>query len=409
MPGAPYSVRGSTLTWNFETSFLVFLLMVFFAQAIAVRLKSMLPMPLLLGIFCAIGFHSGVFPADMMVLANMIAVGTIAFNVLVVHSGTMLDKSLFKRWQDTLTVLVPSLLLIPICLLVLTPLFGRDIAFLAPGSALGGGAACAISSRWVSDKNPAVSAFPWMLFMFQGVFCIPILRFALKKEAHRLLGALRSEGNAAPLQASTTMPTPQVPDKELTLLGRIPADYKTTAYYLGTVMAVSVLNKFLLSLLPSNWNINLNVTALLLGFLFARLGLMEKAPLFASDSYGLLLLGLMGLFANTIARTPLASLLNLILPVLVTLAISTIVLVIGAVLAARIGKFSVWRGLILTMNTMMGFPVNKELIAEATQIADTPAEKGYLASQFGPALGIGTVLVSNALSIVTASIFVNLI
>ena len=187
-----YFFRRSALTWNFETSFLVFLLIVFASQAIAVRLKSMLPMPLLLGIFCAIGFHSGLFPADMMVLANMIAVGTIAFNVLVVHSGSMLDGTLFKKWQETLTVIVPAVLLIPVCLLVLIPLFGRDIAYLAPGPALGGGAACAIASRWVLDKNPRVAVFPWMLFMFLGVFCIPICArpersepFAWRVEASR--------------------------------------------------------------------------------------------------------------------------------------------------------------------------------------------------------------------------------
>ena len=205
------------------------------------------------------------------------------------------------------------------------------------------------------------------------------------------------------------MPAPASPGRDLRVLERIPANYKTTAYYLGMVMAISVLNRYLLSLLPSGWNINLNVTALLLGFLFARFGFLEKAPLFASDSYGLLLLGLMGLFANMIARTPLMILLRLLLPVLVTLALSTLVLVFGGIIAARLFGFSVWRGLILTMNTMMGFPVNKALIEEAAQAANNPAEKGFLASQFGPALGMGTVLVSNALSIVTASVFVNLI
>lgn len=399
------------MPWNFETCFLAFLAITFLAQTIAQKLKSMLPMPLLLGVFCAAGFYSGFFPKDMMLLANMIAVGTIAFNVLVVHAGTTIDVGLIRRHlHDMLAAVLPALALIPVSLLVLPPLFGRDIALLAPGAAVGGGAACAIASRWVLDKNPAVSVFPWMLFMFQGVFCIPIIRVALKKESARLLHALRSGEITVPVDTAQAPAAGAAPaPARIKLVERIPATYKTTAYYLGTVMAVSVLNKFLLGLLPEGIVINLNITALLLGFLFGRFGLLDKGPLNSSDAYGLLLLGLMGLFANTIANSTLEGLLRLLPAVLGTLALSTIVLAGGGLLAARVWKISPWRALVLSMNSMMGFPVNKALLAEASMQGHTPAEKGFLAAQLGPALGIGTMLVSNAISILVSSILVNCI
>ncbi|MDL2257629.1 hypothetical protein LJC42_00530 [Eubacteriales bacterium OttesenSCG-928-K08] len=399
------------LTWNFETCFLVFLAITFVSQAVATRLKSMLPMPLLLGALCAAGFYTGLFPKDMMITANMIAVGTIAFNVLVIHSGTMIDVALIRNnKREALVAILPAILIIPITLLVLTPLFGRDIALLAPGAAVGGGAACAIASRWVMEKNPAISVFPWMLFMFQGLFCIPVLRYALKKESTQLLLKLRS-GEIKPQNAPTKPAAAKNETTPVSLkpVDKIPAAYKTTAYYLGTVMVVSVLNKFLLSLLPGAVTLNLNITALLLGFVFGRIGLLDKGPLNSSDSYGLLLLGLMGLFANTIANNTLQNLLRLLPAVLVTLLVSTVVLVGGAAILARVWKLSVWRCIILAVNSMMGFPVNKALISEASSRGETPEEKGYLASRFGPALGMGTMLVSNALSILVASVLVNII
>jgi hypothetical protein len=151
------------------------------------------------------------------------------------------------------------------------------------------------------------------------------------------------------------------------------------------------------------------VTALLLGLAIRRLGLLDRGPLFFSDSYGILLLGLMGLFVNILANNPLGNLIRLLPAVLITLALSSLILVLGGFLCARAGRFSPWRGIALTMNTMMGFPVNKALIEEASQAGTTPAERGFIASQLEPVLGMGTMLVSNALSILVVSILVNMI
>ena len=90
-------------TWAFDKSFLVFLLIAFAATALAERLRSLIPMPLIYGVIFLLGFRTGVLPADMLLYANMIAVGTIAYNVLVVHSGTMISLPLLRaRWKEAL-------------------------------------------------------------------------------------------------------------------------------------------------------------------------------------------------------------------------------------------------------------------------------------------------------------------
>lgn len=405
-------------TWAFDRSFLVFLLIAFVSLTIASKLKSIIPMPLIYGILFAIGFGTKILPTDMLLSANMIAVGTIAFNVLVVHSGTMIRiPMLIAKKKESLLCIAASLILVVIVGFGLTPVIGKGLAFLAPGSVIGGGASCAIASRWVLDKNPAISVFPWLIFMFQGLFCVPIVTWALKRESKALVQDFRSQNPAA--KGNTAAGQPPHPEAQASvrpaagisaesakkpICERIPAKYKNTAYYLGIIMIVTVVNNLLHATVLSGLNINPNITALLFGVILGSTGLMDKAPLFKSDSYGLLLMGLMGLMANTIARVPWQGLLSFLPPLIIVFVVSTIVLVLCGVIGAKICHFRPEHGIALTMNCMMGFPVNDMLIENAAKAGANDAEKGYIKSQIGPVLGIGTMLISNAVSVLIVSV-----
>ncbi len=415
---------GTEYTWAFDRSFLVFLAIAFVSLAIAAKLKSMIPMPLIYGVIFAIGFGTGVLPKDMLLSANMIAVGTIAFNVLVIHSGTMINLKMLKaKKKESLLCIIASLVLVIIVGFGLTPILGKGLAFLAPGSVIGGGASCAIASRWVLDKNPAISVFPWLVFMFQGLFSVPVVTWALKREGKALSqefrarnsqggnqGAPEGAGNIPPMtgpgcpgngKSPATGQAGKVPFCE-----RIPAKYKNTAYFLGIIMIVTVINNLLHGTILAGLNINPNITALLFGLILGSLGFMDKAPLFKADAYGLLLLGLMGLMANTIANCPWQGLVAFIPPLLIVFVISTIVLVLCGIVGAKVCGFRAERGIVLTMNCMMGFPVNDMLTNNAAAAGESEAEKGYIKSQVGPLLGIGTMLISNAVSVLIVSIMV---
>lgn len=392
-------------TWTFEISFLVFLAVVFVSQSGASLVRSLIPMPLLFGAIFIAGFALGIFPRDMIMSSNMIAVGTIAFNVLVIHSGTMIDlKMLRVQGRSAGICLIATLVVVAVVGFGLAPVIGRDLALLAPGAILGGGASCAIASRWVLNKNPAVSVFPWMIFMFQGLFSVPVVTFALKKESAALLSGLRS-GKMQPPAGPPPVAAPRG------LVQKIPKNIKTTAYYLGGIMLVAVANRLLHTyvLIPIGIHININVTALLFGVLLGQLGLLEKGPLNQSDSYGLLLLGLMGLMANTMANNELGNILRLLPPLLVAFVVATLVLVLCGIFLAKAWGMRPARGVALTMNSMMGFPVNGMLIQNASAAGQSDAEQNFLRAQLGPVLGVGTMLISNAVSVFIVSIMVGLV
>lgn len=384
----------ATYTWTFAQSFLVFLLIVFVSQSVATGLRSRLPMPLLFGVLFAAGFAFGWLPEDLLLAANMVAVGTIAFNVLVIHSGTMIDLRLLRaQKKEALLCAGAALGMSGVCLLVLPPLIGRNLALLAPGAVVGGGATCAIGSRWVSSVRPELSFFPWMIFMFQGVFSVPVVAWALQKETARLL----MEPGKAPAPATRACARG--------LCGKIPCAYKTPAYYLGLLMTVAVFNYLIQGTVLKDCNINLNITALLLGILFGNLGLVDRAPLFRCDSYGLLILSLMGLMANNLAHTPLNGLLSLIGPVLISLLVGTAVLTVCGVCLGKALHMSPYAGVVLAMNSVMGFPVNRMLAVRAASAA--PAERREeLEGRLLSTLNLSTTLVSNGLSVFIISILV---
>ena len=258
-----------TYTWSFAQSFLILLMIVFVAQSLAAWLRSLVPMPLFFGVFFAGGFALGWLPRDLLLASNMVAVGTIAFNVLVIHSGTMVDLALVRmKRKEALTAVGSALVMTAVLMLVLPPLIGRDLALLAPGAVVGGGASCAIGSRWVSGIRPDISFFPWMIFMFQGLFSVPVVTWALKRESARLVDELSAQ------------PATALPGGRPGPVARIPQVYKTPAYYLGLIMAAAVLNYALQGTVLAGMNINLNITALLLGILEGNLGLLVRATVF---------------------------------------------------------------------------------------------------------------------------------
>ncbi|MGI6000730.1 MAG: hypothetical protein ACOX8J_06965 [Candidatus Merdisoma sp.] len=398
-------------TWAFDRSFLVFLLIAFTSMALAEKLPSLIPMPFIYGVIFILGFAFDLLPKDLLLSANMIAVGTIAFNVLVVHSGTMVNFRLLRdRWRETLLCLSAFLILIVLELLILTPVLGKGLAFLAPGSVVGGGASCAIASRWVTEAHPELAVFPWLIFMAQGLFSVPVVTWALKKESRRLLSEQGDAGAGQKERASGTENGQGKArgggQKKPPLCMRIPDKYKTTPYFLGSIMIATVLNNILQNTLFSGLNINPNITALLLGILLGSLGLMDKAPLFRSDSYGLLILGLMGLMANTLANTPWQAVVAYIPALLLVFAFSTAVLLLCAAAGARILGLSHYRAAALLMNCMMGFPVNDMLIRQAAALGGTEERQAFLRRELGPVLGIGTMLISNGLSILAVGILV---
>ena len=97
-------------------------------------------------------------------------------------------------------------------------------------------------------------------------------------------------------------------------------------------MIATVLNNLLQSTVLANVPINSYITALLFGIVLGDLGFLDRAPLFKSDSYGLLILGLMGLMANT----PWFAIVAYIPALLISFVVGSVILLLCAIIGSKI-------------------------------------------------------------------------
>ncbi len=395
------------MNWSFEISFLVFLVIIFVSQAIATKFDSLIPMPLILGVLSVVGFTTNLLPRDFIVKSNMIIVGTIAYNLFVVNSGTMINLKLLKvYWKDSLICLISSIVIFIVVGIGLSNVIGRELALLSSGSVIGGGATCAIASFMVIGIKPEISVYPWLVFMFQGVFAVPIITWALEKEAKVSLDSFRKSHVELSVKNEIS-----VGNKDLNQRGylckKMQPRYKTTAYYLLLIMGINVLNKYIHS--KFSIGINSNATALLAGFLFSQVGFIDVAPLHKSDSFGLLLLGLMGLMVNTLSKNSIVNIIGFLKPMVIMFIVSVLVLIVMAVILSKIYKLSVYGRIAMNLNCLMGFPANQLLVEKALILGETKEEKEYLNMKLAPLLNIATMLITNTTSIIIAAIAINYI
>lgn len=393
------------MSWSLEISLLFFLIIIFLSQAIASRLSSYIPMPLILGIICITGFATGWVPKDIIEKSNMIAVGTIAYNMFVVNSGTMIDLKFIKRYKrESVICIVSSIIIFFVVGIGMRRVIGKELALLSSGSVIGGGATCAIASYVALGIKPEIAVYPWLIFMFQGLFAVPIIAWALNKEASACLKSFRELSECA---LTKTAPSNTLNAEKQKLCEKVQPRFKTTAYYLSAIMTINVLNKYIHS--KFNIGINQNATALLAGFLFNHLGLIDAGPLHKSDSFGLLLLGLMGLMVNTLSKNPLGNILRLMVPMIIMFLVSIVLLVATALVFSRVHKTNPYGNIAMTVNCVMGFPVNKLLVDNAAAAGKTKEEKEYIVIKLSPLVNIGTMLVVNTISVIITAIAVNFI
>ncbi|MBU0927881.1 MAG: hypothetical protein KKA67_09035 [Spirochaetes bacterium] len=405
------------MPWSFELSLLAFLLIVFASQSLAIATKSRISLPLALGALCVAGFALGVLPKDFVSASRMRDVGFIAFNVLIVHSGTLLDfKSLRARRGAVAIGLACAAALAVVLGLGMSPVVGREAALLSIGPVVGGGAACAIASNSAIRKLPGLAALPWMIFMAQGFFGLPLFAFATRKEAGRL-AALRASGTTAGsgaaaqpragarVSADSASVAAGLAPSRAPLCERIPGRYRTISYYLAALMLVAVFNRWLYGAVFMRLGVHPALTGLVLGALLARLGILERDPLVKSGAMGFLMLGLMALMADSLAATPPGVVLALAGPTLAVLAVgASVVGLVGAALGKRFAG-SAYRGLAIASACMISMP--PPMVVARGVIGSVSADDGTRAAieaELAPDVEAASALVTNFAAIAIAGL-----
>lgn len=406
------------MSWSFEASLLVFLVIAFMSQAVAVATKGRLSLPFALGVFCTAGFALGLLPVDIASKSKMKDVGFIAFNVLVVHSGTLIDiKAMLSRMKIVLISIACLLVIIILFGFGLAPIIGRELALFSIGPVVGGGAACAIASNAAIRKLPGIAAFPWIIFMFQGFFGLPLLAFSLKKEHARLKVGMstkavetksfntNAEVNKKSVHNDSKKNENQTLYAKRKLYDYLPESFKNPAYYLASIMLVAILNRLIYSNYLAKFGLHPSLSALVLGFLFANLGLLERNPLEKTEAMGLLMLGLMSLMADALSVTPSIALLKMMPLAFFVLALATAAIAGAGALAGRISGEGATRGLLSAASCMIGLPPAVVVAKPILRAIEKDNEiRSKIEAELLPDIDIASTVVTNVLAIAVAGV-----
>lgn len=390
--------------WFFELNLMLFCFIVLGSEVISKKTKARVPSAFLIGVIFMVLFMSKAIPEDFLDNSYMIYVGDIALSMLIINMGTSFDLVKIKReWKTVLICLATSLGLILIVGFALAPVIGREVAIMSPGPVAGGGAAAAMISRAVVEKGLfQYASFPWLIFMMQGMIGFPVCGWAMRKELSGILEKIR--GGTYVEKASGDS---ECVAERTALVDRIPAKYKSVAYYWTLLLIVSVVNILLNRAVFSRINLNTNVTAILFGILLSHFGLIEKNGLAKSGSMGILFLGLFASMAGSFATTDPQSLAAMLLPLAIVFAVSTLIMLAVGAVGARLLKLSRFRCIAMTLNCYLGFPYNFMLCQEEiSALTSDPAEQKLLEDDLMPTMVVASLISVTLVSVLVAGFMI---
>ena len=389
------------LNFNFEWALCACVGIYLIGCIVSTATKAKLPALFVTSILFIIGFWT-ILPPDIVITSGIKTVSDIGFLVVLVHVGTLFELDDMKR--DWKAVVVSLTAIVGICALVgivMTLLYGKDMALCAIPPLTGGGMATMLMSQAATDLGDTqASLLAIMILTLQTLFGFPLTAATLKQEAKRLLN------DGAVSKASTCVASVTATNKKR-LVERIPAKYRDTTFQLFTCVligAVAYWGGSILAPLTSNI-VNRSLLAIILGILAYSFGLIEKAPLSKAGAFPFLMLSLtLNLMTNLSAATP-----QLILQTLLPLVLAFVLGLVSIWFVAPFvgGKIGYGKSIsrAVALNGFLGYPFNHQITLEAINAStEDPDERKYLEEKLLPPMIIGGVVSVSVVSVLVAGI-----
>ena len=123
-----------------------------------------------------------------------------------------------------------------------------------------------------------------------------------------------------------------------------------------------------------NYFLNPNISYLLFGLLFTRLGFLEKGTLQKADSYGLMMLGLMLMLPGTLAQVEPMDVVEMIVPLAGLLVIYSLATCVVAIIIGKLVGYSPAVSCAIACTSMIGYPGTEILSNEVCDSLDCDDE-----------------------------------
>ncbi|MDR1920336.1 MAG: hypothetical protein LBS31_01120, partial [Candidatus Adiutrix sp.] len=261
--------------WNPVASLLICLIVYSAGEILSKKTRGAAPSLLFACFIFLLGFWGGLFPPDLTTrpgLTDLMAKFGIA--LIITNLGTMISlEDLCQEWKTLVIALVAVVGILLMCFTAGYFMFGREYALIAAAPIAGSTVAGILSINTAEAAGRAdLAAFVVLILAVQKFFGIPISTFCIRRELKKKMERgdfSRDEAARAAFKLPSWRFIPETPKS-----------WRSNNVYLTKLALVAALANLagLATLLPGdgppNYILNPNISCLLFGLVFARIGFL---------------------------------------------------------------------------------------------------------------------------------------
>jgi hypothetical protein len=384
----------------FAILFLIFAV----SDYISYKTKAIVSMLFAASVILLAGLWLGL-PKTIFADSGLAVLGAVGSGLIITHMGTLISlKELIAQWK-TVLIALGALVGIFIFVFLIGQLFVGQQYAVASTPPIAGGviAALMMSEAAKAHGLPTVALLAVLLLVLQGFAGYPIASFCLKKEGKRLAGKYDSGAKSS----GSVSAKPEIRPK-YRIFPPLNKDLQTNSILLAKLALIALLAYWVAGLL--NNVINRNIMFLIFGIAFAELGLLEKDILTKSNSFGLAMAGLLVLvFSSLVNATP-TMVLQLIVPIVITLVLGVIGIALGSILVGKLLGESWAMSFAIGTTALFGFPGTYIVSSEVAKVlGKSDDEKKFIMEEIFPKMMVAGFVTVTIGSVVLAGIMVNLL
>ena len=350
------------------------------------------------------GFLSGLFPKDIIALANMSQVAKWATAFIVFHMGTMVNiRELVREWR-TVALSVLAMITTIAAILVCIPFVGKESAIVSIPVMKGGLVATQVITTAAMARGMQVAAaFAALVYAIHKFVGTPIASFYGLKEAEIIVKKYREDQSAAALADAKKQTTVASKAQKKQFYERLGLEKYFTEY---TCLGVTALFAWVSILLNEATGLNYSIWSLLLGATLSYFELVPPKILDRAKTSGFLSMATFASIIPAMAGIHLQDIGIMAYQMTVLFGatlISTFLFFYILPLWKIVGSKNLAIG--ITMANMIGFPANWLVVNEiANAVGTNEKEKDIIMKTIMPAYIIAGFATVTTLSIVIAGV-----
>jgi len=368
-----------------------------FGEWLSIITRARVPMLLTVMVSFLILTWTGIFPEDILEKSTLPILGSMLIGPAIVHMGTMIPFSLLKTQYKAVLIALGGVLVSGVVILTIVPIiFDYPTAVAGIGPVTGGTIALIITSERLTELGmTSIIAIPVLIAAFQGLLGMPLAMYFLRKYSF-VIQKQMDNGSFVPMMTDEVAATKELNGKQ----NPLKKSMMLKLFYVFVGGAIGVVLGELTPIHYSLWCLAIGVAGL-------KLGLLEAKALEKSNSFTLVMLGILFVIIGTMEGVSPGQVLNNLPSIITILLIGTAGIAVGGYIVSRLVKWHPYKGMPVALTALIGFPGDYILCEEVSRsiARDEEEEKTIFDELLAPML-IGGFTTVTAVSIVIASILV---